>query len=348
MPVEKPARELTTHQISFDIVTRDYLKNAELRDGKYIINKVEFEVLVVPYGEWFPADLLELFGKLEANGVSVIFVDKAPKQSAFGGKTVELKQLGRYLMQYQACRLGEEQPDLAVGEYEKDGRKFYMFFNESIGHDIHTTVDFVKTGFLYRYDAMRDEIFEMCPEEFVLSLEPYESTIIIASPQKLPAENVREDRGFSGEEAALKEIKLPEKWEVWYADSLHYPMWQKQVPMDLPGLVSDLEGWEAVSGTVRYGAEINIEKLPERAVLNLGEVYETAEVFVNGQSAGVRLCGPYRFEIADLLKKGENTIAIEVTNTLGTSVRDVISHYLVMEPFGLYGNISLRTGGERR
>ena len=43
MPVEKPARVLTQSQIPFDIVTRDYLKQAEITDGKYKINRQKFE-----------------------------------------------------------------------------------------------------------------------------------------------------------------------------------------------------------------------------------------------------------------------------------------------------------------
>lgn len=81
------------------------------------------------------------------------------------------------------------------------------------------------------------------------------------------------------------------------------------------------------------------------AVLDLGEVYETAEVFVNQKSAGVRLCKPYRFDITEFLQEGDNEIAIEITNTLGTEVRDTLSHYLVMEPFGVQGPVTLKVKG---
>ena len=78
------------------------------------------------------------------------------------------------------------------------------------------------------------------------------------------------------------------------------------------------------------------------AELDLGEVFETAEVFVNGISAGVRLCRPYRFDLKDLLVQGENQIKIEVTNCLGTALRDPISHYLMIEPFGIEGPVTLK------
>ena len=52
-------------------------------------------------------------------------------------------------------------------------------------------------------------------------------------------------------------------------------------------------------------------------MLDLGNVYETAEVFINNISAGVKICKPYRFDLAPLLKEGANQIVVEVTNTLG-------------------------------
>ncbi|MBP3605533.1 MAG: hypothetical protein J6J66_02930 [Clostridia bacterium] len=46
------------------------------------------------------------------------------------------------------------------------------------------------------------------------------------------------------------------------------------------------------------------------------ETKDTVEVFVNGVSAGVRYCAPYRLDITALAKKGENTLALAVTSTL--------------------------------
>ena len=90
IPVEKPARELTAHQISFDIVSRDYLKTAKIETGAYVINGERLEVLVFPYGECIPADIL--------NDTSM----------------TALKDLGKKLGDYQAVLLDSEEPDLAA------------------------------------------------------------------------------------------------------------------------------------------------------------------------------------------------------------------------------------------
>ena len=49
-------------------------------------------------------------------------------------------------------------------------------------------------------------------------------------------------------------------------------------------------------------------------VLDLGDVRESARVRVNGQDAGVLWSVPFRLKIGSLLKKGSNTLEVEVTN----------------------------------
>ena len=40
------------------------------------------------------------------------------------------------------------------------------------------------------------------------------------------------------------------------------------------------------------------------------------ELFVNGNSLGIRVAPPFRYEIGDALREGENEIRIEVATTL--------------------------------
>ena len=75
--------------------------------------------------------------------------------------------------------------------------------------------------------------------------------------------------------------------------------------------------------------------------LNLGTVYEIAEVLVNNKSVGVKLCPPYVFDLTGLVEQGDNLLRVEVTNTLGTQIRDGLSQYLVIEPFGVEGPVTL-------
>jgi hypothetical protein len=78
------------------------------------------------------------------------------------------------------------------------------------------------------------------------------------------------------------------------------------------------QGLESYSGAVLYGTVVTLNKehLKASAVLDLGMVKTCAEVHVNGKLAGVRLARPFRFEVTDLVREGENEIQIRVVNTL--------------------------------
>ena len=68
------------------------------------------------------------------------------------------------------------------------------------------------------------------------------------------------------------------------------------------------------SGTIAYEGTVNAPRAG-RAVLTIGDCNEAAELWVNGENAGMTIAPPYRVETA--LKAGENRIRLEVTNTLG-------------------------------
>lgn len=70
------------------------------------------------------------------------------------------------------------------------------------------------------------------------------------------------------------------------------------------------------SGTVSYRNKFNITKvnIEETAMLELGEMYDLAEVRVNEKSAGIIWKKPYQLNISSFLKNGDNTIEIQVTN----------------------------------
>ena len=81
-------------------------------------------------------------------------------------------------------------------------------------------------------------------------------------------------------------------------------------------------------------------------LLDLGEVYESAQVFINGKEAGVRVAPPYWFDISKLVVQGSNSIEVLVANTLAASQRDLMSMTLPLEPAGLLGPVALLAEAE--
>jgi len=77
------------------------------------------------------------------------------------------------------------------------------------------------------------------------------------------------------------------------------------------------EGVRHYSGTATYAANFTLPgSLPAKArvMLDLGEVHETARVFVNGREMGVAWKQPYELDVTAAAKPGENELKVAVTN----------------------------------
>jgi hypothetical protein len=77
-------------------------------------------------------------------------------------------------------------------------------------------------------------------------------------------------------------------------------------------------GVKYFSGTGTYTKTVNAP--PEwiapgaRLLLDLGDVKNLAEVLINGKSLGVVWKAPFRVDVTDALKPGENAVEVKVTN----------------------------------
>jgi hypothetical protein len=75
------------------------------------------------------------------------------------------------------------------------------------------------------------------------------------------------------------------------------------------------EQFKFSSGEGLYQSTFQLDELNSQATyfVELGKVFFTAEVMINGKLAGKRIYAPYSLNVTNLLQKGENTIEIRVT-----------------------------------
>jgi hypothetical protein len=74
------------------------------------------------------------------------------------------------------------------------------------------------------------------------------------------------------------------------------------------------QGLDAFAGVILHRTSVEVDDDVE-AVLEIGEVKGSVEVRVNGESAGVVFCAPWRLPVA--LRRGANVLELEVAGTLG-------------------------------
>lgn len=97
--------------------------------------------------------------------------------------------------------------------------------------------------------------------------------------------------------------------------------WGAPESTTIPELTSWTEieepGIRYFSGMATYHKDFDFPKANagEKVYLDLGELAEVAEVWINGQPLGITWTQPHQFDITEMIEKGTNKIKIEVANT---------------------------------
>ncbi|ASO06484.1 glycosyl hydrolase [Arenibacter algicola] len=116
-----------------------------------------------------------------------------------------------------------------------------------------------------------------------------------------------------------KEIPINGAWEVFFSEGQNTPS-----RVIFPDLVSwtdsKIESIKYFSGiakyvkTFQYGINSSTKK-NQKLYLDLGDMSKMAHITLNGNDMGVIWAKPYRVEITEYLKAGDNILEIEVANT---------------------------------
>jgi len=107
-------------------------------------------------------------------------------------------------------------------------------------------------------------------------------------------------------------------WQVYFPDSLKGP---GEVTLD--SLIwwkdSNLDGIRFFSGIATYSKEFvfpdSFKITDRKVILTFENIVETAHVYLNGIDLGICWKSPYRIDITEALRLGENQLSVEVANT---------------------------------
>ncbi|GAB4016440.1 glycosyl hydrolase [Spirosoma migulaei] len=104
-------------------------------------------------------------------------------------------------------------------------------------------------------------------------------------------------------------------WKVNFQEGRGAP---QQTTLNTLGSLTDNAdpGIKYFSGTAAYDNTFEVPKVTKNAsyILDLGEVKNIAEVIINGKKVGTVWKKPFRIDITEALKAGNNTVQVKVTN----------------------------------
>jgi len=338
-------RPLFENQIEFNYLQKEFLikGNARAEKGLIHIEKQRYKVLVIEDSSQVNESCKGIIQDFINQGGKVIICSGAAGLTgAIPIKRPEEIVDALDLVIERDAVLSEPCKDLRVTHVVKAGMHFYLLVNEgenTIDCDMTVSV----TGSAEQWDAWKGTtapaVIKRADKEgmvIAIRLERRESLIIAVDPgQSIETESAFQLTADKEREADLpKEIlTLNTGWKI-----VNSPI---AVNME-----TELKSWtcfselESFSGTLIYENRFHIDAQlsPDKSVyLDLGELHSFAVVTVNGEKTGIKMWAPFTFDITRFVKPGENSIQVEVTNTLANRYTDS------KLPSGLIGPVKLYT-----
>ena len=330
-------------------------KYMDVKDGKITLpHGTQYSILVLPKLETMRPELLSKIKELIQKGAVVLGpapsrspslqnqpqADEQVKAMAaeiwgdVDGVNVKSRQYGKGMIMngltmeeafaqigvIPDCRIPDEAP-VHYGHRTLANGEIYFVSNQS-DETITVTPEFRVTGLQPELwapvtgDIRKLTAFEQKEGATAvpLQLAPYESAFIVFMDKAgQPAGNSVE----VNYPAPVQITEVAGPWSVDFADKL-------RGPKD-PVVFESLTDWTTnaddkikyYSGTATYKNTFKLDEVPadKNILINLNDFVAMARVKVNGQEAGGVWTAPYKLDITDLVKQGDNELEIEVVNT---------------------------------
>ncbi|MGV8092531.1 MAG: glycosyl hydrolase [Mangrovibacterium sp.] len=347
---EKPRLKGLGEGYDFDVVNTDVILNRmEVKNGRITLpDGMSYTVLVLPDQEHMPLAVLQKLEALVRAGATVT----GPKPTVIPG--LNQSEDDRKLFEELSGKLwgtidGKEITENVYGKGKviygpsveevlgKNGAGKDFYFNGTPALDyIHRTTETGEVYFIrneneewakgeaqFRVSGQYPELWDPATgiqtkvvnyrtennqTGLQLELPPHGSVFVVFQNRErnLPVMESRDN---------ITEQELTGPWRVRFPEGWGAP---PEVVFDRlqSWTESEDQGIKYFSGTATYQKTFTIEKENKGTAcyLDLGEVRDVAEVFVNGKSAGILWKKPFIADITTLIHAGENELKVEVVN----------------------------------
>ena len=315
------AKQLYQNQVDFLYLDDQAVAEAEVADGRLEVGSQRYGVVILEEVEDLHEGAQRVLDRFSDAGGTVI---------EFDPDTPVIWQVRHHTD--ADVMIQPANPDLRFIHYRKLGLDLYLFVNEG-EETIRGTVDLSVTGRVELWDALSGNRVDGAVAsgergaQLDLELGRRESIVVVVDPGR--AIEVSDPRPVSDEQ--VQEIDVT--WSV--ADESG----RKVERLDLLDW-SHVQGLELFSGTLVYRAEVDVAQTEGRQ-LDLGNVGDIAELYVDGERVGVRMWSPYVFDLTHL-DAGVHQFEVRVTNSMANEYEGA------QRPSGMMGPvriISAKTDG---
>ncbi len=336
---EDIAKELWDNLIDYDFISEDNLNTAKLANGKVYRGLAEYGHIIIPFRRFITPVLTDIINRLVKNGVDVIFAGGRPDCDIYGnsvdiigGRDCAAEDIAAALENF--CEYDVNDKDFLSAAHYSNGRNdIYLFANEGlkvISCGIRLRNKPIKEYFLY--DAAENKMYKKCGENIELELYPYNCIAVITGEA--------DGSAISFNKKYISKSIINPQYEIDLCSDVRADKYEKYAVTSELKSITGMDGLHGFAGRIRYKFTLSPEK-DGMYELDLGRIGECAEVYINGNSCGRRIVPPYKFDMGALSADREYTITAIISTHSGYKYKDNFSRYLLFEPMGMTGPVTL-------
>jgi hypothetical protein len=349
--------QMTGHGYSYDFISDALLQQVEAGDGGLTSagGTVDYKALVIPACRFIPMETLEKAITLAEKGGIVVFEgmpgdvpglpDLEKRRESFRSllEGLSFSDAGEGIRE---CRTGNGRILLSA-----DPGKALEYAGIPGEKIVETGLQFTRRAladgkYYYLVNHTSGPIDAMVPldtkAESVLILDPQDGRSGKAFTEQADGQvrvrvqlqsgesaflrtfNSRASRAdeWVYEKARKEPVELNGSWELAFNSG--GPALPASRKLDMPVPWTELGDSAAMnfSGTAVYTLHFSMPELTaDDYVLDLGRVYESARVRLNGNDLGILWSVPFQVRVGSVLKEGENILEVEVANLMANRIR---------------------------
>jgi len=342
---------------SYDFISDDLLQDVQAEEGRLhsADGQVRHRVLVVPRCRFIPVRTLQKILDLARGGALVIFEELPEDVPGFHDLENRRDELHRMLssMKFTDAGFGIREYGTGKGEIlhtaelsqalgyagiegESITRSGLKFTRRTTGDGhlyylVNHTANTIDTVVPLQYGGKH--VLIMDPQDGTfgeariekgsgmqkvkIQLQPGRSLFLKCSDRKS-----HRSPGWPYEKQRFDPVPIEGTWSLRFVSGGPYLPQPVEFPEPVPWSNLTDSSMSLFSGSATYEVTFTWSPVPGREyILELGKVYESARVLLNGTDLGIFWSIPYERRVGAYLKEGENKLEIEVANLMANRIR---------------------------
>ena len=340
------ARWMVDQGYTFDYISDSQVKRTKVDNGALVTEgKSTYKTLLVPASKYMKISTLKHLAKLADEGATILFWKQMPGDvpgwNEYKTRKAELVSVlediardGQVLLDDKLDKLLNQAkvgPESMVGEglqfvrRKMEDHTIYFIANQSAG----SMDGWVGLSSPCRSALIMDPMNgrtgrgrlrgTMERPEIYLQMDPGETRILRVFKQEMLQGEAWPVLKSPGEPMEVKG-----SWDIEFIEGGPFLPGKYQTDVLESWTNFNLKHTQSFAGAARYTINADISGIQsDHFILDLGDVRESARIWVNHKPAGVLVAHPFRLDISELLEDGQNEISIEVTNLSANRIWDL-------------------------